>query len=148
MSTADAALPNRPTGPEPERVAGRRLLWAGPLIVVAAIAANVVFALITVRIFGISPEFLALTPGAITMFTLFGVVGAVVVFAIVARFARRPFSLFRKIALVVLLLSLIPDLALLFLPDPAGAVEVILLMITHVIAAGIVVWLLERLVRA
>lgn len=31
---------------------------------------------------------------------------------------------------------------------PAGAIEVTLLMVTHVVAAGIVVWLLERLVRA
>ena len=146
MSSADAGLPNRAA--EPERVAVGRLLWAGPLIVVAAIAANVLFALIAVRLFGISPDFLALTPGAIATFTLFGVVGAVVVFAVVARFARRPFSLFRKIALVVLIVSLIPDLAMLFVPDMAGPVEVILLMITHVIAAGIVVWMLERLVRA
>lgn len=146
MSSADVALSNRPT--EPERVAAGRLLWVGPLIVVAAIAANVIFTLITTRLFGISPDFIALTPPAIAMFTLFGVVGAVVVFAIVARFARRPFSLFRKIALVVLIVSLIPDLAMLFVPDMAGPVEVVVLMITHVIAAGIVVWLLERFVRA
>ena len=72
-------------------------------------------------------------------------VGAVIVFAIVARFARRPYSLYRKIAVGVLVASLIPDLALLWMPEPAGTIEVILLMITHVIAAGVVVWMLERL---
>jgi len=148
MSSADAGLPNR--NAEPERAATGRLLWVGPLIVVAAIVANVAFALLAVRLFGVSPDFPALTPEAIAMFTAGGALGAVIVFAIVARFSQRPFSLFRKIALVVLLLSLIPDLVLPFLPSPipVGAVEAILLMITHIIAAGIVVWMLERLVRA
>lgn len=149
MSTGEAArLPNRPV--TSERVSISRLLWVGPLIVVAAIAANVLFALLATRLFGVSDEFPPLTAGAIAIFTLFGVLGALVVFTLVARFARRPYALFRKIALVVLVVSLIPDLAMPWLPGPvpAGAVEVILLMVTHVIAAGIVIWLLERLTPA
>ncbi len=135
----------RPGRSDTERVDSRRLLWVGPLIVAAAIVANVIFASFATRIFRIPDDFIALTPGAIAMFTLFGTVGAVIVFAIVARFARRPYSLYRKIAVGVLVASLIPDLALFWMPEPVGAIEVILLMITHVIAAGVVVWMLERL---
>ena len=149
MSASDAArMPERPA--DSSRPDLRRLIWVGPLIVAAAIVANVLFALLTTRLFGVSDEFPALTAGAIAMFTLFGVLGALIVFALVARFSRRPYALFRKIALVVLVVSLIPDLAMPWLPGPvpAGPIEVILLMITHVIAAAIVVWLLERLTPA
>jgi hypothetical protein len=131
-----------------EHVALGRLLWVGPLAVVAAVAANLLFTAIATRLFNTAPEMLALTPGPIATFTAIGVLGAVVVFAIVARRSRRPFSLFRKIALWVLALSMIPDILLLFAPEPAGLTDVILLMITHVIAAAVVVWSLERFARA
>ena len=77
------------------------------------------------------------------------IIAAVVVFALVARFARRPIWLFRRIALVALLLSFIPDLALPFMPgpDPVGPREIVLLALTHVVAAAVSVALLTTLAR-
>ena len=149
MSTPDAAHWPDPRS-EPTRLERRRLLWVGPLVIVATTAANVVFAAVVTRLLGMSDEFPPLTPGAIAMFTAIGILGAVVVFAGVARFAREPYSAFRKIALVVLLLSLVPDVLLLWAPPDMRATvpQVVVLMLTHVVAAGVCVWLLERVTRA
>jgi hypothetical protein len=132
-----------------ERVATGRLWWVGPLAVIASVAANVVFTLIANAVFGVPPDFLPLTPDAIAMFTAVGVIGAVVVFALVARFSTRPIRLFRRIALVVLVVSFLPDLALPLIPDPvpAGPREVLILMATHVVPAAISVYLLTTLTR-
>ena len=146
MLTGGAArLPDR--SHHARRVELRRLLWVGPLVIVAAVIANVIFAALAVRAFGISNEFLPLTSEPIAIFTAVGVLGAVIVFAIVARFARDPIPLYRKIALGVLLVSLVPDLLLLWAPPEmrADVPQVIALMLTHVVAAGVCVWLLERL---
>ena len=131
-----------------ERVATRRLLWVGPLAVIASVAANVLLTMAAVRLFGLSSEFPPLAAGAIAMFTAVGVVGAVVVFALVARFSSRPITLFRRIALAVLLLSLLPDVAMLFSGEPgATPAAVVWLMMTHVVAAAISVALLTTLTR-
>ena len=149
MSFEEAArMPDRRD--QSERIDVGRLLWVGPLVIVVTTVANVVFTMIVTRLLGMSEDFPALTPGAIAMFTAIGIVGAVAVFAIVAHFARSPISLFRKIALGVLLLSLVPDLLLLVAPPEmrATVLQVIVLMLTHVVAAGVCVWLLERLTRS
>jgi hypothetical protein len=132
-----------------ERVSMRRLLWVGPLAIVAAVAANLLFVAIANPLTGVSPDFPALTFEAIAVFTVWGVLAAVIVFALVARFSRRPIWLYRRIALVALLLSLIPDLAMPFMPSPVpvGAREVVLLMLTHVIAYAVCVPLLTTLTR-
>ena len=136
-----------PTGAE--RVSFSRLLWVGPLTIVAAVAANLVFTTIANSLLGVSPDFPPLTAGAIAIFTAIGVLAAVVVFALVARFSKRPIRRYRQIALIALLLSLIPDLAMPFLPGTVrvGAREVVLLMATHVIAAVVAVWMLTTLTR-
>ena len=149
MSTGEAArLPDH--SHETRRVELRRLLWVGPLVIVASVVANVVFAALAVRLFGISAEFLPMTSEPIAVFTAVGVLGAVIVFALVARFSREPISLYRKIALGVLLISLVPDLLLLWAPPEmrADVPQVIALMLTHVVAAAVCVWLLERLSTA
>jgi Family of unknown function (DUF6069) len=130
-----------------ERVSLGRLLWVGPLAVAASVGANVLFALITNELFGVSPEFPPLTPGAVAVFTAVLVFVAVGVFALVARFARRPIRLYQRVALIALLISFIPDLALPFMesPVPIGTREVVLLMLTHVVAAAVCLPLLTAL---
>lgn len=82
-------------------------------------------------------------------FTAVLVLAAVGVFALVARFARHPIRLYRRVALVALLLSFIPDLAIPFMdsPIPSGAREIVLLMLTHVVAAAVSVAVLSTLTR-
>ncbi len=130
-----------------ERVSLGRLRWVGPLAVVAAVGANVLFALIANPLFGVSPEYPPLTLGAIAMFTAVFVLAAVGVFALVARFARRPIRLYWRIAVAALVLSFIPDVALAFTDSTTGAREAVLLMLTHVVAAAVCVPVLTTLTR-
>ena len=132
-----------------KRISFRRLLWVGPLAVLASVIANVLVSITAVALVGISPEFEPLYLRPVIGFTAVGVLGAVIVFALVARFSRRPVRLFRRIALVVLLLSFVPDLSLLNASPYAGTTvqSVIALMLMHVVACLISVSLLTTLTR-
>ena len=82
-----------------------------------------------------------------------------IVFALVARFARNPIRTYHIVAFAALLISFVPDLLLLL--NPAGApppggppavggitvVNVAALMILHVVAYAISVGLLTTLTR-
>jgi Family of unknown function (DUF6069) len=122
-----------------------RLLRVGALVVAAAVAVNVVVRTVAVSLFGIGEGFLALDLGPTVMFTVIGVAGAVVVFGLISRFSRRPVRLFRWVALVVLVISLIPDV--LVAPSIPGATipGVLTLMIEHVASWAVAVTLLPRL---
>jgi len=132
-----------------EHVAFSRLLWVGPLAIVAAIAAIVVIRLIAVAALQPDPRFGPLTPSVPITFTFIGVLGAVIVFAIVGRFARRPIRLFRRIALAVLLISFVPDILLLVIGAMPGTTlpNVLTLVLMHVVAWAITVRLLTTLAR-
>src|SRR5690242_17392670 len=95
-----------------QRVKASRLWWAGPLTIVVAVVVNVIVRQIAVSLLGVSADFMPLQAGPPVVFTIIGVLGAVIAFAIIARFSARPISLFRTIAIVVLLISLVPDILL------------------------------------
>ncbi len=127
-----------------ERIASGRLPKVGALAIGASVVANLIIRIIFVNLLGIGSEFPPLGWGPPIIFTIMGVLGAVIVFAIVARFAKRPIRLFRIIALVVLVLSLLPDLGLLNANAMPGTSlgSVIALMLMHVAAGAITIWLL------
>ncbi|MDQ2997428.1 MAG: DUF6069 family protein [Chloroflexota bacterium] len=127
-----------------ERIDNGRLLRVGALAIVASVIANLIIRIITVDLLGIGKEFLPLGWGPPIIFTIMGVLGAVAVFAIVARFSKRPIRLFRIIGLVVLVLSLLPDIGLLNANAMPGTSlgSVIALMLMHVAAGAITIWLL------
>lgn len=125
-----------------------RWLGLGALAVAVAVVVNVVIRTVAVAVFGIGDGFLALGLGPTVMFTVIGVAGAVVVFGLFLRFSRRPVRLFRRVALAVLLISLVPNVMLLFssyIPGttPAG---VFTLMLEHVASWAVAVTVLPRLV--
>jgi hypothetical protein len=133
-----------------EHVALSRLIWVGPLAIVAAIAANALLRQIAVAALRPDERFMPLTPAMPIVFTLIGGLGAVIVFALVGRFARRPITLFRRIALVTLLVSLVPDILMLatgFNPGTTAA-NVAVLILMHMVAWAILVGMLTRLARA
>jgi hypothetical protein len=139
------AASNSPTG----RVALGRLLWVGPLAIIASAIANALLQQIAAALLRPDPAFLPLSFGPPIFFTVVGVLGAVIVFALVARFARDPIPLFRRIALVVLIVSFVPDVLMLFANTPGATVaNVVVLMLMHVVAWAITVELLTRLTRA
>ena len=124
------------------------LWWVGLQTIVAAVIAALVVRAAAITVLDIPTSFPPLAdPGPTIFFTLVGVLGAVGVFAAVRRFASQPTRLFRSIATVALVVSFLPDLWL--LTDAAseafpGATpaSVGTLMVQHVVAAAIVVWML------
>ena len=104
------------------------------VIVVAADAARV------------APTLEPLSTGPVVLFTALGVVGATVVYGVLARFRETPDRLFTGIAAVVLVLSLIPDVT--YAPTLPGATTlgVTVLAIMHVTAALVAVAVLTDLV--
>ena len=132
-----------------ERVSSRRLLWVGPLAIVASVIANQIVRILAVSLFNISPEFMPLQIGPPIAFTIMGVLGAVIVYAIIGRLSRRPIRLFRVIALIVLVLSFIPDIGLLMTGMIPGTspVAVGTLASMHIVAWAITVWMLTTLAR-
>lgn len=99
-------------------------------------------------LFGLT-DFPPLALGTTVLFTVVGVLGAVVVFALVARFSRRPIRLFRRVALVALLVTLVPDVLLLVAPSIPGTTlsGVLTLMTEHVAAWAVSVSVLTTLTR-
>jgi uncharacterized membrane protein len=134
---------------DPDRVVLRRLWWAGPLAIVTSAAANEIVRRLAVAVLAPSPQFVPLTPPAVLFWTVVGIAGATVVFAVVVRYAVRPVRTFVRIALVALVLSWVPDLWLLAARLPGTTVAGVgVLMFMHVVAAAIGGGLLIRLTRA
>lgn len=131
---------------EGKGISTRRLLRVGLLAVLAAVVVNVVIRTVAVAALGLS-GFMPLSIGPTVAFTVIGVFGAVVVFALVARYARDPIRLFRRVAFVVLLLSLIPDLSLLVTGAIPGTTVagVLTLMAEHVATWAVTVVTLTTL---
>ena len=126
---------------------GLRLWWVGLLAIIASVAANLLVRLLAVVTLDISPDFEPLSGyGTVISLTAFGVLGAVIVFALLARFARPPILMFKRIAAVALVLSFVPDVLLLVASVPgATAVSVGVLMVMHVVTWAISVGMLTTL---
>jgi hypothetical protein len=116
-----------------------RLLRRGLVAAVLAAVANALVLVIASSLFGavVVPPGETLTLGPVIAASAIGAVGAAVVLGIIGRFSRRPIPVFRVIALVVLLLSLVP-IPLQGVAGPSAGV----LALMHVLAAAIVVGVL------
>jgi hypothetical protein len=122
-----------------------RLLWLGPLTVLASIAGVLIVRVLAVAVLHPDPTPMSLGWVMPTLFTLVLVTGAVLVFAAVARFAKNPIRTYQMIALVFLLLSFIPDIGFARSPMPgANWPNAIALMIMHVAAWAISVTMLVK----
>ena len=103
-----------------EHIAPGRLWRAGLVTLAGAIGANLILWAIAQAMLNIPPEFAPLaTPAAPIIFTTLGVVGADLVLALVAQFTQRPITVFRIVAVVVLILSLLPNVGMML--DPSSA---------------------------
>jgi Family of unknown function (DUF6069) len=126
----------------------RRLLWVGPLTVAASVIGVLIVRTIA-RVILPAPY----APGlAIIMVPIILTVvlcsAAVVVFALVGRFAKKPIRTYIIIASIFLVISFLPDLAV---PSMGAAMPganwgyAITLMIMHVVAGSITVYMLIKL---
>ena len=134
-----------------ERVDYRRLLWVGPLTALVAAVANVVMRLIEGALGWIPDEIEVFSPAVVAVSTFIYVLLGVIVFAVIGRFARRPISTFRIVAVVALGLSFLnPILAATGALGigPIGLETVIALVILHIVAGVTAIYLLTTQARA
>jgi len=82
------------------RVAARKLLWVGPLTIIAAALANLVVRTIAVAFFDVPDGFTYLQAPFVIISTVIFLGLAFVAFVMVGRFARHPVRVYRIVALV------------------------------------------------
>lgn len=140
------------TSPEPE--SPRAFSWGrfalvGLGTVVAAVLANLLVYLIGSVVIGYDPQFIVLANASGTiLFTVVPAVVAVLLYAALIRFTSNPARIFTNIAVVVLIVSLIPDLTYIPSVPGASAGQTAILMLMHVVAAVVIVTMLTTLTRS
>ena len=127
----------------------KKLWWAGPLTVLAAIIGVLLVRAIAVAILpapyapGLAMIMLPI------VLTLILCTSAVLVFALVGRFTKNPVRTYLIISSIFLVISFLPDIAVVSAPFPgAGWPYSISLMIMHVVAGFITVYMLIKLTAA
>jgi hypothetical protein len=130
-----------------QQVNGRRLLWVGPVTIVTAVVAVRIVQQVGVAVLSPLPQFsqsvlASREPVGVTAVL---VSAAVMTFAVLARVSDSPVTTFRRLALVVLLLSFVPNVAVALLVPQAGWPGMLALMGLHVVAWGVTIVMLTRL---
>jgi hypothetical protein len=133
-----------------EQVALRKLIWVGPLTIVSTAIVNLIIRSIAVSSFGVPETFQYVEAPSVIGSTIVFVLVALLVFALVNRFARRSIRFYRILAFVVLCISFLsPVMALVGLfPAPGMTLSIFWTMIVmHTVSAIIVVGLFTTLTR-
>lgn len=127
------------------------ILKAGVAAIVAAVVANVIVYFVGTALIDVPPGFMPLSSvfNTILFTTVFTAIG-VAVLAVVFRLASRPMRTFWIIAVVALVLSFVPDVALWLNPSamPMGTpntASILLLMLMHVVAFVVFMAVLRRM---
>ncbi len=121
-----------------------RIVLATAIALVIAVPVDLAIEAFARQAFAVSPEFEPFQ-GTVAPYTAGGVVLAGVAFAVLQRFVRDVTRVYVRLAIVALVLSWIPDVALLFINEPGATVPAVgSLMVMHAVAAAIVVTLLVR----
>ena len=144
------ALTPLSSAPVSSRTVSRgRFALVGLGTVAAAVIANLLVYLIGSVVVGYDPGFVILAnPSGTILFTVVPAIVAVLLYAVMTRFTGNPARIFTNIAVVVLVLSLIPDLT--YIPSVPGASsgQTAILMVMHVVAAVVIVSTLTTLTRS
>src|SRR5215204_1642342 len=125
-----------------------RFALVGLGTVAAAVIANLLVYALGSAVVGYDQEFIVLAnPSGTILFTVVPAIVAVLLYAVLMRFTNNPARIFTNIAIVVLILSLIPDLT--YIPTVPGATsgQTAILMVMHVVAASVIVWMLTNFTR-
>ena len=122
-----------------------RIALATAIALVLAIPLNLAIEALARQAFAVSPDFEPFQ-GTVAPYAAGGVILAGVAFAVLRRFARDAARAYVRLAILALVLSWIPDVALLFINEPGATVPAVAsLMVMHTVAAAIVVTLLVRI---
>jgi hypothetical protein len=142
-ATASESTPSPATQTPDGRFTTAALARRGALALLLSAAGNALL-LAAVLASTAVPPFMTLAYGPVIVVSLLGALGATVVYALLARRVADPDRTFVRVAVVALLLSFVPNVAL-FLTDPAVTVGVLLpLASMHVVAAVASVGTLTR----
>ena len=125
-------------------------LRTGAVAGVTAAVTNVALSAIARGPLGASDDFVPLTPGPIVMWTTLGAIVGAVGWRLIVNTSARSRALLNTLVPTVLVLSLIPDVALLATDSVAGQTTggVVALMAMHVVTAAIVVTAYRRVMPA
>jgi hypothetical protein len=127
----------------------KRLVWAGPLTVLASCLAVLLIRSAAVAILKPGPGFLPLTLRPPIIDTVWGAGAAVLVFRSMCSDAMKPVNAYRALAAKALAVSLLPDLWIAILHGYGGGWQEASALVTmHVAVWVICVTLLPRLVTA
>ena len=125
-----------------------RIVLATAIALVIAVPVDLAIEAFARQAFAVSPEFEPFQ-GTVAPYTAGGVVLAGVAFAVLQRFIPDVTRVYVRLAIVALVLSWIPDVALLLINEPGATVPaVVSLMVMHAVAAAVVVTLLVRIAGA
>lgn len=113
----------------------------GALAVVLSVLVNVAL-VIVVGWLAVAPDFRALTVPPVAFLSAIGAIGATVAYWLLDRYVTDTDRTFLRVAAVALLLSFVPDVALLAADPAATPLGVVVLMAMHVVVAAAAVWVL------
>ena len=124
-------------------------LWKIGLVAAGVSAvANLVLLFATKPFMDVPDSLAPMTPPAVIIWSLIGAMGAIGVFALLRKSSTDPHKTFRAIAIVVLVVSFLPDIVLINVTDgPFGGASwgaIFVLMIMHVISFAVVMPLLRK----
>jgi hypothetical protein len=111
--------------------------------VVATVLANTLFYYLGGAVVAYDPDFIILSnPSGAAIFTVVPAMVAVLLYAGLVRFTRHPAGIFTAISAITFVVTLIPDFT--YIPTVPGAsnAQTAILVLMHVIAAGVIVRLL------
>jgi hypothetical protein len=87
----------------------RRLSAFGAIAIVVSALVNLAIRALSIQLFQLSPAFSPLAIGPVIFWSVVSGIGAVLVFALVARLSSRPIAAYLLIAICVYALTFIPD---------------------------------------
>jgi len=125
-------------------------LRTGAVAGVIAAVANIVISVIARGPLGESDDFVPLTPGPIIMWTIIGAIIGAIGWRLIVNRSARSRTLLNGLVPIVLVLSFIPDVALLATDSTPGQTTggVVALMVLHVVTAVIAVTAYRRAMPA
>ncbi len=127
-----------------------RIAMAGGIAIVASVIVNVVIWWLGTMLVNPPADFMPLAgPGATIMFTVFFLVSATIVYAIINAVSKNPVRVFTIVAVIALVVGLIPDILMLIAPGstPMGTPTVpavLVLIVMHFAAFAITMWVFTR----
>jgi hypothetical protein len=130
------------------RAAKHEYARIGILTVFVAVLANVLVYFLGDLVIRYDPEFLVLgNPSGVAIFTFAAATVAVLVYAGLLRYTANPVRTFGIVSAIVFVVATIPDLTYIPSQDGASNGQTAILVLTHIVAAGVIVGMLTTRAR-